>query len=60
MSKQKINEYIRWFIEATDDGKFESEEALEDFVNDALYEEFGDVSDLVAKAMEERKGERNV
>ena len=60
MSRQKINEYIRAFIEATDDGKFESEEALEDFVNDALYEEFGDVSDLVAKVMEERKGERNV
>ncbi len=49
-------EYIKWFIEATDDGTFESEDDLEQFVNDSLYDEFGeDLSDLTAQAMKERK-----
>lgn len=49
-----MKEYIRAFIEATDDGTL-SEEQLEEFVNDSLYEEFGDISELVAEVMEERR-----
>lgn len=49
-----MKEYIRAFIEATDDGTL-SEEQLEEFVNDSLFEEFGDISELVKEVMEERK-----
>lgn len=48
-------EYIRAYIEATDDGTFESEDALADFVIDALYDEEGDVSDIVNEVMAERR-----
>ena len=53
-----MKEYIRAFIEATDDGTL-SDEQLEEFVNDSLYEEFGDVSEIVAEVMEERKNEEH-
>ena len=49
------DDYIRKFIEATDDGTFESDDALADFVIDALYDEFGDTTDIVAQVMEERR-----
>lgn len=51
-------EYIRAYIEATDDGTFESEDALADFVIDALYDEEGDVSDTVNEIMAERRDAR--
>ena len=55
-NKETVMEYIKWFIEATDDGTFESEDDLEQFVVDSLYDEFGDeVCDMISQAMKERK-----
>lgn len=55
MTKEMMMEYIRDYINATDDGTFESDDALADFVIDALYDEFGDTSDIVAQLMKERR-----
>ena len=49
-----MKDYIRAFIEATDDGTL-SEEQLEEFANDSLYEIYGDVSETVREVMEERR-----
>lgn len=54
MDKAKMIAYIREFTKATDDGTFETEDDLKDFVIDSLYEEFGDVSDLYDEAMFEQ------
>ena len=54
MDKAKMIAYIRDFTKATDDGTFETEDDLKDFVIDSLYEEFGDVSELYDEAMFEQ------
>lgn len=54
MEKAKMIAYIREFTKATDDGTFETEDDLKDFVIDSLYEEFGDVSELYDEAMFEQ------
>ena len=54
MDKAKMIAYIRDFTRATDDGTFETEDDLKDFVIDSLYDEFGDVSDLYDEAMFEQ------
>ena len=51
-------EYIRAYIEATDDGTFETDDELAGFVIDALYDEEGDVSDIVNEIMAERRNAR--
>ena len=52
----EMMEYIKDFIEATDDGTFESNDDLEQFVVDSLCDEFGeDLSEMVAQAMRERE-----
>lgn len=52
MSRQDDIEYIRGYIKASDDGTWESKEALKEFVIDQLYDEFEDIIDLVEEAME--------
>lgn len=47
-------EYIRAYIDATDDGTFETDDDLADFVIDALCEE-EDVSDMINEVMAERR-----
>jgi hypothetical protein len=54
MDRAKMIAYIRDFTKATDDGTFETEDDLKDFVIDSLYEEFGDVSELYDEAMFEQ------
>lgn len=54
MTRVEKLEYIQEYIRATDDGTFETEDALLDFVVDQLYDEFGeDLSDLVVQAWED-------
>ena len=56
MARAEMMEYIREYIKASDDGMFESNDDLEQFVIDQLYDEFGeDLSEMVAQAMEERR-----
>lgn len=56
MTREEEMEYIRGYIEATDDGTWECDDDLEQFVMDQLYDEFGDeVVDMVAQAMRERR-----
>lgn len=55
MTKAEKMEYIREYINAVDDGTFESMDDLEDFVIDQLYDEFGeDLSEMIVQAMRER------
>ena len=54
MDRAEMIAYIREFTKATDDGTFETEDDLKDFVIDSLYEEFGDVSELYDEAMFEQ------
>lgn len=53
MGRQEDISYIRGYIKASDDGTWESQEALKEFVIDQLYDEFEDIIDLVEEAMEE-------
>lgn len=56
MTREEKMEYIREYIEASDDGMFESDDDLEDFVIDQLYDELGeDMSDMIMQAMKERR-----
>ena len=56
MTREENMEYIREYIDATDDGTWGSDDDLAEFVMDQLYDEFGDdVVDMVERAMEERR-----
>lgn len=47
MDKDLTMEYIEWFIDQTDDGTFESKDNLAQFVLDALYDEFGEIGNVI-------------
>lgn len=56
MERAESMEYIREYIDATDDGTWECDDDLAEFVMDQLYDEFGDdVVDMVESVMAERR-----
>lgn len=56
MTHEDKIEYIIEFINATDDGTFESEDNLEWFVFEALYDDFGEeTNDLLNEAIAKRE-----
>lgn len=56
MTRAEKMEYIREYIKASDDGMFDSDDDLEQFVIDQLYDEFGeDLFEMVAQAMRDRE-----
>lgn len=56
MTREEKMEYIRGYIEATDDGTWGSTDDLAEFVMDQLYDEFGDdVVEMVDCVMAERR-----
>lgn len=54
MDKDLTMEYVEWFIDQTDDGTFETDEDLAWFVMEALYDEFGDINDLIDQIIAKR------
>ena len=54
MDKDLTMEYIEWFVEQTDDGTFETDDDLAWFVMEALYDEFGDINDLIDQIIAKR------
>ena len=60
MTREEKIEYIIEYINATDDGAFESEDDLGYFVFEALIDDFGDeTGELVDEAMAKRKEQNN-
>ena len=60
MTREEKIEYIMEYINATDDGTFESEDDLGYFVFEAIIDDFGDeTGELVDEAMAKRKEQHN-
>ena len=54
MDKDLTMEYIEWFVEQTDDGTFETDDDLAWFVMEALYDEFGEIGDIIDEVIKKR------